>query len=239
MAQQAQLLSLDSLSSLSDSVAILVQPVGASKAYQSTVGAIRTGLARTNSPTFTGNVLLPTALTEDVSTRAASTEFVDNKARSLISQLKQIKQIQQATFSNLITFNTTGYINTGIQLAFTPTRSDSLLLIDVFLNGVGGFASTPLGVSNWLAFNLGWNGNQQITMSDVTAFLPAGQQSSGIGGVSARFLLAPNHNGLSPLSARTYQIFGKSDGGGMAGQINWGAATNGGRSGIIIQELVI
>lgn len=239
MAQQKQIFDLDTLLSLSDSVAVLVQPIGASKAYQSTVGAIRAGLARTNSPTFTGNMLVPLAPTDDVSNRAASTALVDNKSRSLISQLKQIKQIQQATFSNLISFTTTGFANTGVQLSFTPTRTDSLLLIDVFLNGVGILSASPATLNNWVTFNLGWGGSQQITISDVTGFIPPGSTTGGIGGVSCRLLLTPNHNGLTPLATRTYQIFGKTEQSGASGYINWGTATNGGRSGIIIQELVI
>lgn len=234
MSIQKQLIELDELLSLNDSTLCLVQPVGASKAYRSTIGAIRTGLASVVSPSFSGNVQVPTAPTADVSSRAASTAFVDARARSIVSELKQVKQIQSATIQDIVNVSSLSYVPVGLSLPFTPTRSDSLLLVEIFINGLGFSGGVGYGT-----LNFGWNNSPQIIFSDVIAYLNTGLSANGVGGSSMKFILPPNHNGLSPTAQRSYQVFAKTSNTGTLFRLNYGETTNSGRCTIVVTELVV
>lgn len=234
MAIQKQILELDELLSLNNSTSVLVQPVGSTKSYRSTVGAIRSGLASLVSPSFSGNVQAPTPPTNDVSTRVATTSYTDLRSRFVFSELKQIKQIQQATITDIVNVSSQTYVPIGLNLAFTPTRSDSSLLIELFINGLGSSGGTTFG-----SLNLGWNGSPQILFSDVNAYLNAGLSANGVGGASMKFIFTPNHNGLVATATRTYQIYARTESSGTLFRINYGGTSNSGRSTIVITELVI
>jgi hypothetical protein len=236
MAIQKRISELDDLLSLNNSTLVLVQPVGSTKSYRSTVGAIRSGLASLVSPSFSGNVQSSTPPTTDVSTRIATTAFVDARVRNVIAELKQVRQIQSANLSDIVNIGSTSYVPIGLNLAFTPTRTDSTLLIEVFINGIGSSAS---GLVSYGALNFGWNSSPQILFSDVNAYLNSGLSANGVGGSAIKFVLPPNHNGLTALASRNYQIFAKTETSGGLFRINYGGSTNSGRCTMVITELVI
>jgi hypothetical protein len=131
--------------------------------------------------------------------------------------------------------STTTYSASGLSLNFTPTRSDSILIIDVFLNGVA-MLLPSVGATNWGTLNLGWGGSAQRVISDFVAYVASPNQFTTIGSVSSSLILPPNHDGLTATAARTYQIFGKINIAGGTLAINHSA---GGTSTMIIQEVVI
>lgn len=238
MALQEQILDQIELTSLADSVNILVQPPGASKAYRSTLGAVRAGLAKLISPSFSGTVQVPTPPTNDVSTRAASTTYVDNRSRLVFEELKQLKQIQTSVLRDKVSISSTVFVPiTTLNLPFTPTRSDSKICIEVFMNGLSCQSS---GIATWGALSLGWNGTPQIIFSDVIAYMPSSLPASSVGGSSAKFIFDPNHNGLVSNATRTYQVFAKVEFSSSLFMVNHATgSTNTGYSSIIATEIVI
>lgn len=227
MAIQEQILDLEALLSISDSVNVIVQPVGAAKAYRSTVGAIRTGLARTNSPTFTGTVLVPTVSASDVSDRAASTSLVDSKSRLVFNEIKQIKQVVHNITENQIIISSDTYVTTGISIPITPVKTSSELIIDINFNTVWNNNS-----AHWNTINLGWGGLPKKVVADYVGY-------ANIESMAAKLILQPDHDGLVANASRTYEIFLKASASGSTSYINSDGSNAAGVSGMVITEIEV
>ncbi|MBD2515180.1 hypothetical protein H6G93_09200 [Nostoc sp. FACHB-973] len=203
-------------------------PPGGTTTLGITVNQLRATLAPLNSAVLTGNPTAPTQPTTDISTKLATTQFVDQYWDVKYASNKQLKQIITAvnTTSDVSVSGTTNI--SVLSQTFTPVSSTSNLIITVNLASISHVATA----ANSARVQFGWSGTPQIVLSGTVAQTSTADTNSE--SISHTIILPSTHGSLGT-SARTYQVYIRQNAAGGTLTVN----TGGGYSNLSITEVLV